>query len=230
MPLPKKALIQSTLKPVHEPNAAVIQSSHEIHKMSCEDAEKKVYVGYFKKADLEHHYHPIHAAFSAAMSLFYRSFQGIHAAEERLVFDEQDNIVGTFSLDMPFTSLIYAGERVKEPGEEWLAVPTKGTLIKTNMMSVLVARLFGHDPDTHAHNIGFIPEGAAHIDFDMGPTYLMVGEHAFKGSRLGCPDPPKLPFISSASWHNMPILSKEDATIFITGQELIVLVLMLYLR
>lgn len=52
----------------------------------------------FKELEPQRHYPELLAKISVATSSFKRSFQGKRSAEERLVFDEDDHLIGTLSI------------------------------------------------------------------------------------------------------------------------------------
>lgn len=167
MGIPKKALKESQLKYLTA-GSAVNDGSHQIFKVTFieKGIEKNAF---FKKIAPAHHYPELLALISVATSVFKRSFQGQNSAEERLVFDEKDKLVGTLSIAIEgFKPLNFADEEVAtEPYARELVIPSTKSLIEKNVMEILLGRYFLDDDDTHPHNLGFAGNHAADIDFDM---------------------------------------------------------------
>ncbi|RUR11666.1 hypothetical protein [Legionella sp. km772] len=167
MSIPKKALRKSQLEELTA-GSAVNDGSHQIIRVEfLEKGIKKK--GFFKAIDPEHHYPELLALISVATSAFKRSFQGNNAAEERLVFDDSDKLVGTLSIAIdgfkPFNCLGDA-EPLDLSAKE-LVVPSTKTLIEKNFMAVLFGRYFLDDDDSHPRNVGFAGDNGVDIDYDM---------------------------------------------------------------
>lgn len=167
MSIPKKALRKSQLEELTA-GSAVIDGSHQVVLVEFEEngVTKK---GYYKAIDPEHHYPELLALMSVATPVFKRSFQGKNAADERLVFDDSDRLIGTVSIKIDgFKSFNYLGDpEPLDASAKELVVPSTKTLIEKNFMEVLVGRYFLDDDDSHAHNVGFAGDSGADIDHDM---------------------------------------------------------------
>lgn len=167
MGLPKKALRKSSLK-VLTVGSAVNDGSHQISRVTFieNNVEKHAF---FKELEPKNHYPELLAKISVATSLFKRIFQGKNSAEERLVFDDDDKLVGTLSITVDgFKSFNYADEPVPiEASQKEQVIPSTKTLIEKNIMATLFGRWYLDDDDGHPHNLGFAGDEAADIDFDM---------------------------------------------------------------
>lgn len=163
MGLPKKALRESQLEFLTA-GTAVVDSSHQTFKVSfIESGQRKE--AYFKRLEPKNNYPELLGKISVAVSLFKRLFQGKRSAEERLVFDEEDRIVGTLSIGVEgFKPLNYANESVpSESSQKEQVIPSTKTLMEKNVIESLLAMWFLDNDDNHPHNLGL--EGD--IDFDM---------------------------------------------------------------
>jgi hypothetical protein len=169
MGLPKKALRESQLQ-LLTAGSAVNDGSHQIYRVTF--IENNVPVSaFFKKLDPKHHYPELLAKISVAVSLFKRLFQGKNSAEERLVFDDNDRLVGTLSIAIDgFKPFNYSSEPVPlDPAAKERVIPSTKTLLLKQFVKVLFGRWFLDDDDPHPHNVGFKEDGndSADIDFDM---------------------------------------------------------------
>ncbi|MBI2785381.1 MAG: hypothetical protein HYX60_03350, partial [Legionella longbeachae] len=162
MEIPKRALRHSQLNYLEQ--SALTDSSHQTFRVSFEEdgISKKAF---FKKLEPKNHYPSLLAKMSVATSSFKRSFQGKRSAEERLVFDENNKLIGTLSIGVEgFKPFHFAeeGDPVNRTLKEQVA-PSVKTLIDKNVMEILLGRWFLDDDDSHPHNLSL--EGD--IDFDM---------------------------------------------------------------
>ncbi|MDI1352862.1 MAG: hypothetical protein PSV35_08900, partial [bacterium] len=167
MGLPKKALKESQLKYLTA-GSAVDDGSHQIFRVTfIENGVQKA--AFFKKLEPKNHYPELLAKISVATSVFKRIFQGQNSAEERLVFNEQEQLIGTLSIAVDgFKPFNYANEPIPlDPSLKELVIPNTKTLIDKNAMSILFGRWFLDDDDTHPHNLGFVGDATVDIDFDM---------------------------------------------------------------
>lgn len=163
MGIPKKALRESQLS-YAKVGAAVADSSHQTFRVTFEEhgVSKQAFL---KKLEPKNHYPELLAKISVATSSFKRLFQGKRSAEERLVFDDEDKLIGTLSICVDgFRPFHFANEGV--PVDEALkeqVAPSVYTLIDKNIMEILLGRWFLDDDDAHPHNMSL----AGDIDFDM---------------------------------------------------------------
>ncbi|AUH71292.1 hypothetical protein [Legionella sainthelensi] len=160
MAIPKKALRHSqfiTKTPISD-------GSHKVYSVSFEE-EGITKKAFFKELEPQRHYPELLAKISVATSSFKRSFQGKRSAEERLVFDEDDHLIGTLSICVDnFKPFHYAedGIPVNSTLREQVA-PSVKTLVEKNFIELLFGRWFLDDDDAHPHNLSL----DADIDFDM---------------------------------------------------------------
>lgn len=169
MGLPKKALRESQLQ-LLTAGSAVNDGSHQIYRVTF--IENSVPVSaFFKKLDPKHHYPELLAKISVAVSLFKRLFQGKNSAEERLVFDNNDKLVGTLSIAIDgFKPFNYSSEPIPlDASARERAIPSTKTLLRKKFIKVLFGRWFLDDDDPHPHNVGVKEDEdeSADIDFDM---------------------------------------------------------------
>lgn len=160
--LPKKALKESQLEFLTL--GSVEDGSHQTYKVTfIENNVKKR--AFYKKLAPKKDYPELLAKISVAISLFKRIFQGKRSAEERLVFDEKNRLVGTLSVNVEgFRPFNFSNEKVpEEVNQKELVIPSTKTLIDTNFMEILIGRWFLNDDDGHPHNMSL----AGDIDFDM---------------------------------------------------------------
>ncbi|HAT2057179.1 TPA: lpg2975 family Dot/Icm T4SS effector [Legionella pneumophila] len=163
MGLPKKALKESQLQFLTA-GTAVSDSSHQTYKVSFIE-NGVIKNAFYKKLDPKNHYPELLAKISVAVSLFKRIFQGRRSAEERLVFDDEERLVGTLSISVDgFKGFNFHKESVpQEPSAKEQVIPSTRTLIEKSFMEILLGRWFLDDDDGHPHNLSL----AGDIDFDM---------------------------------------------------------------
>ena len=168
MGIPKKALRKSQLEEITAGSA--VKSAHQITRVKF--VEKGLTKnGFYKPIDSEHHYPELLALMSVATSVFKRSFQGNSAAEERLVFDDHDKLIGTLSIAIDGFKPLSCAED-PEPSDlkaKEYAIPSTDLLLAKNFIEVLFSRQYLDDDDTHPLNVGFSfkDDTAADIDYDM---------------------------------------------------------------
>lgn len=157
--IPTKALRESEL---NIPDKTIGEGAHDTFRVTVKETGRK---GFYKKLDPKKHYPELLAKISVAASLFKRTFQGKRSAEECLVFDENNKIVGTLSFDVEgFEPLNYKIEPIpSETDKKKRVIPDTKTLIEKNMIELLFGRWLFDDDDVHPHNLSL--EGD--IDFDM---------------------------------------------------------------
>jgi len=114
--------------------------------------------GYYKARTEK--YPPILAKYVVAFSIFVRSILGERASEERLVFNDKNEIVGTASIEIPeFIPIraipLFPNTAVKyvRPDYESWAVPDKFLLLETDMAELLMVEYYGLNNDLHPANI-----------------------------------------------------------------------------
>jgi len=135
--------------------------SHNTVKAQFVDADGITKTGYFKRCDAS--YPPLLAKYAVAFSVFIRLALGKRAAEERLVYNDKNEVIGTISLEVP--------------GFKHFSAPDKETLVKENIAELLVSAWRHQDDDRHPDNISL----AGIIDFDM--TYYRLTS-IIKGPRM----------------------------------------------
>ncbi|WP_028389397.1 hypothetical protein [Legionella fairfieldensis] len=157
MPLPKKAIYKGQLKIVTD--GALTPSGHEVVKVEFVDVNGIKKTGFYKK--LANNYSQTLAMYCVGFSVDMRLAIGNRVAEERLVFDEEDKIVGTLSFALPdFKPLIESVSCLE--------------LLKGNFVEILAALLWGKADDSHPYNVGL----AGFFDLDMfhyDITHIMNG-------------------------------------------------------
>lgn len=201
MAIPKKALRRKHLQDLTA-GSAVIDGSHQIIRVNfIEDSVTKT--GFFKKLEPKNHYPELLAKISVATSLLHRLFLGKNSAEERLVFDEDDKLVGTLSVAIEgFKPFNYASEPVPtEPTVKEQVIPSTKTLIEKNYIAAAFAYWFGDNDDGHPHNNGFAGKEAVILDFDMFFYWFTIG---MKEARAVIGSPKKRIALSVRDWEAFP--------------------------
>lgn len=161
--LPKKALKKSQLV-LQTAGSAVNDGSHQVFRATFVENGKSV-DGFYKELAPTKDYPELLAKMSVATSVFKRLFQGKRSAEERLVFDDNDKIVGTLSINLEgFKPFNFASETVPtDPAAKELVIPSTKTLIEHNVMESILSSWFLGNDDNHPHNNSL----AGDIDLDM---------------------------------------------------------------
>lgn len=182
-PLPKRALRYGQLEPL--PDEKVPSSGHKVDKFRFEDPAKSHLKGderytkcFFKP--ISYDYPVLAAKFSVAMSVLVRLMLGENAAEERLVYNDQDEIVGTVSLALANLKTM-ATKKDKLPSnleERERVCPSTQTLLEKKTVEPLMAAYVWGDDDRHPGN----------VDLEKIFDYDMFGWSEFmedvKGERL----------------------------------------------
>ncbi len=193
--IPKKALRESELD---IPITAVSEGSHDTFRATVKKDGRR---GFYKKLNPKDHYPELLAKISVATSLFKRMFQGKRSAEECLVFDENDKIVGTFSFDVEgFEPFNYYSEPVpSDTNKKKKVVPDTETLIEKNIIELLFGRWLFDDDDGHPHNISLVGD----IDFDMFFYWFTI---LMKTPRPVIGIPKKRINLTVRDWEGFPIV------------------------
>lgn len=154
--IPSKTLYFADLVFANE--HTVPRSGHEVLRATYNDKE-----GFFKP--LSESYPAILAKISVASSVSMRNTLPDRIAEERLVFDKNNKIIGTFSYALAdYKPLLCTGESLPENLEEKEKVcPSVATLLINNIAELLVVLWRMKDDDRHPGNMSIW--GA--IDWDM---------------------------------------------------------------
>lgn len=166
MGIPKKGLRRKHLQDLTAGQA--IDGSHPIIRVKfIDDGIAKF--GYFKELEPKNHYPELLAKISVGTSLLQRSFLGKNCAEERLVFNDNDEIVGTLSIAIDgFKPFYYSSESgAIEPSAKEQVVPSTKTLLEKKHIEAAFAFWFGDNDDGHPHNNGFAGDASVILDFDM---------------------------------------------------------------
>lgn len=148
--------------------------------------------------NLKGHYKPIDetypeklAKFTIAHSIDARMVYGERASEELPVYDSQEKLIGTLSVDIPGFSPI-KNETLEE-------------LIEHNVMALLVLRWLRKDDDTHPGNIS----SAGTIDYDMFGyhcTYELKGGDRYVRVLQNSTARQAFPPLSERDARDMPLL------------------------
>ncbi|VEG91557.1 hypothetical protein [Legionella spiritensis] len=164
MPLPKKALRFGQL--THKTaGSAVPKSGHDVVKVEFTDGDGKERLGFYKPCDET--YPPLLAKYSVAVSVGMRTTFGNAAAEERLVFNDKDEIIGTVSLVLPgFKPLLSNSDSLPlDEQEKNLVCPDVSKLLASNMAHLLILYWRWKNDDVHPGNIGAC--SGEKVDYDI---------------------------------------------------------------
>ncbi|MFI4919426.1 MAG: hypothetical protein ACHP65_07710 [Legionellales bacterium] len=194
MVLPKKALRESDITT----SSVVDDGSHQTFRVKFIEDGREI-AGFYKKLAPKKDYPELLAKLSVATSVFKRVFQSERSAEERLVFNAADELVGTLSINVPgFKSFGFASEAVPaDPRVKEQVIPSTKTLLEHNMMEILLGRWFLDDDDAHPHNMGL----AGDIDFDMFLYWFTV---LMKGPRPLVDIPKSRINLTVSDWERFP--------------------------
>ena len=207
MPLPKKALRENQLVFLTA-GAAINDGSHQTFKVRTivNNVEKE---GFFKRLAPEKDYPELLAKMSVATSVIKRLFQGKRSAEERLVFDENDKLVGTLSFNLEgFKPFNFASENLPDdPVEKQKVIPSTKTLVDNEVIDILIGRWFLHDDDVHPHNMSLVGD----IDFDMFWYWFTI---YMKGERPIIGVPNTRINLTVGAWEQFPNLPEESTKPF----------------
>ncbi|WP_419419735.1 hypothetical protein ACNVED_00050 [Legionella sp. D16C41] len=172
MPLPSKALRYGQLK-FKSAGEAVPTSGHEVFKVEFVDAAGETKKGFYKP--LASSYPRILAEYSVASSVFMGTLVD-RVAEERLVLNDQDEVIGTISIAIPnFRPLQqWSDSTSSNPQEKELICPSVESLLQNNFAELLVLMWIIGEDDGHPGNVSTL----GLIDGDMrlyDITYIMKG-------------------------------------------------------
>jgi hypothetical protein len=203
MPIPNKALREDQLR-LLTVGSAVNDGSHQISRVRFIDHDGVQKAGFLKLLEPTNHYPELLAKMSVAASVFKRIFQGEFSAEERLVFNKDDELIGTLSIGIEgFKPWNFADEQVPgDPVAKEQVVPSTKTLIEKRAMRALFGRWIFDDDDAHPHNLGFTEKGTADIDFDMLFYWFTI---YMKEPRPGIGVPKKRISFSINDWESFPV-------------------------
>lgn len=202
MPIPIKSYRRQNLTVLE-----AIEGSHKISKVSfTEDGVKKI--GFFKLLEPKNHFPELLAKISVAASELSRTFLGEFAAAERLVFDENDKIVGVLSIALEnFKRFNYAGEPIPaDLKTREQVVPSTKTLIEKDFISAAFTYWYLHNDDPHPGNNGFSGKAnkkkASVLDYDMFFYWFTI---LMKGPRPGIGTPNKRIRLTVRDWETFLI-------------------------
>ncbi|MGQ3889100.1 hypothetical protein ACQUW5_08730 [Legionella sp. CNM-1927-20] len=172
MPLPSKALRYGQLV-FKSAGEAVPTSGHEVFKIEFIDTAGETKKGFYKP--LAPSYPRILAEYSVASSVFMSTFVD-RVAEERLVFNDNNEVIGTISIAIPnFKPLLqWTDPTPSDPQEKELVCPSVESLLLNNFAEFIAIILTIGEDDEHPKNIS--TQGL--IDGDMrfyDITYIMKG-------------------------------------------------------
>lgn len=173
MVMPKKGLQESQFKFLTAGQALQEGGSHQIYKVHfIENGVQKL--GFYKKLDVKGHYPELLAKISVAVSIMLRMFMGKKCAEERLVFNEKEEILGTLSIAIEGWTqpLNFATEPVPDAELKELVIPSTKTLLEVNAMETVIAHWFIYNDDLHPHNLGIATQEMAVFEKQMATALV----------------------------------------------------------
>jgi hypothetical protein len=178
MPKPVKAFLAKELLP--QGRAGLPSSGHEVTKVTFASSTGIEAIGFFKPCDDET-YPPLLAKYAVAVGQLYRMTLGQRAAEDRLVYNDDGQIIGTVSIGIKnFLPMCASSDKAPRDREKAsLAIPSKQTLIDNRIAEVLIASWRHKEDDLHPGNLSL--EGR--IDWDMSKYHLTS---IIKGERFVC--------------------------------------------
>ncbi|MEO8401459.1 MAG: hypothetical protein ABI597_06630 [Gammaproteobacteria bacterium] len=182
---PKKSFKLSQLKILNK----TVTSGHAISQVTYVQSDGQVKEGYLKYCDSS--YPDILAGIVIGISQVIRFAVGSeYASEERLVYDDYDEIIGTLSFTLPnfipFQSLSLSDTDDKDPEKQAFRNPDLNTLLEYNFARLLVSGYRNKTDDLHPDNISIF----GLIDFDMyyyDLTSILKGERQLTGFLLKTP-------------------------------------------
>lgn len=200
---PVLSLLEDKLTEVGDADA----SGHKVVKVTFE--EKGITKrGFFKHCDNDK-YPPLLAKYVVAFSVFVRAALGAKASEERLVYNNLGDIVGTVSIEVPnFIPLLpyWLGKDYKDEEEKKLGNPDKQKLIDTNVAELLISAYKHQNDDLHPDNISL--NGL--IDWDelyRKLTWILKGKRPGSGWVIESPD--KVNYITEQDLRTFPIIASR---------------------
>jgi len=190
-----------------KPNA----SSHEVKEVSFLDYDGKIKKGFFKK--LDGNYKPSLIYFSVLTGGLLRQFLHDLAAEDRPVYDENNNLVGSVSIKLD--GYVHISEVEKKisgnpKNNNW---PSLKTLLETNVMQILFFCWSFFNNDVHPDNLPFCKSNkdkhikAGIFDYDMflyPITEIIKGERYIGGTANGKIE------LKVTDFSDFPCLSKDS--------------------
>lgn len=176
MTIPVRGIYFSQLRMCE--GAPLPPSGHVVKRVQFQDKCGIKQRGFYKACDPT--YPDNLARYVTMFSVEIRMAIADRASEEIPVFDENDALIGTFSVEIPnFKPMLSEGEIGPEDPEQFRMVcPDAATLVEYNIAEVLWARLRRHEDDLHEKNLGL----AGAIDLDMLEWDLISA--ALKGARF----------------------------------------------
>lgn len=181
---PLKAFLFSQLKPKFS-GYSVPASGHEVIKMEFIDYDKQIKIGFYKELDEDSKngsYPALLAKYSVAASVLIRLCLGEKAAEDRLVFNDNGEIVGTVSININNYKPLncYAQLLPNNPHERELVCPSPETLLRYNVAELLINAWRMKCDDRHPGNFSLF--GLIDWDMTLYPyTYIMRGKRLVDG-------------------------------------------------
>lgn len=159
MPIPRKALYEKNLVYTGK---NLPSSGHEVLSIQFSE-QNQTMNGFYKK--LASDYPPILAQYSVAISVLMRISLGRRVAEERLVYNQKGQIIGTVSLQLPkyIPMATYHDTLPHDTELKEIVSPTTKILLKHNIAELLVAIWRNKGDDRHPKNLSVF----GLIDFDM---------------------------------------------------------------
>ena len=166
MPIPKKAITLDALQLNHD--NLVGGGSHEVYRVAFMD-EGIEKIGFFKRLEPTGSYPELLAKFSVAVSVFKRAFQGKNSSEERLVFNPNEQLIGTLSVAIEGLKPFYyaSQEPPPDPQEREQVIPSVKTLVEKNAIEILFGQWLFDNDDAHPGNLGFVGDSTVDFDYDM---------------------------------------------------------------
>lgn len=212
MHLPRKALRFSQFLEEKGTDDTVPRSGHKVEKKRFIDSAGERITVYFKPVGET--YPATLAMYCGGISEWLREFiDPEKVAEEVLVFDDNDQIIGTASYEIKgLTTLLPSGKKSpKNPIKKELVDPSTETLIRNNNALFLAAHVLLSNDDVHPGNYSQF----AMFDYDMFLYYLTW---IMKGGRwvhgVFKPTPEKAMHLKKPDIDNFPI--NECATHYVT--------------
>ncbi|CAM2734626.1 hypothetical protein [Legionella worsleiensis] len=200
MGFPKKALRESDLTELTAGPA--VEGSHIITRVTFkENGVDKL--AFFKRLEPHNHYPSLLAKIDVATSCLKMLFQGEYTAEERLVLDKDQKIVGTVSLAIDgFTSFNFYNDPIPtDPVLKEQVIPGTRTLLDIFFIVIAFASWFLDNDDFHAHNGGIARGRAVDLDFDMYFYWFTI---FMKEARPGIGVPKTRINLSVRDWETFP--------------------------
>lgn len=128
-------------------------SSHSVEVVTFKDPTIDGPIHAYKKL-CDENYPPLLAKYVVAFSVLVRAALGERASEDRLIYNDTGQIIGSVSIEVPnFVPLLKAGKTYDDPKKNELGNPNKETLIKYNVAELLVSAYKHKNNDLHPDNI-----------------------------------------------------------------------------